>query len=86
MERKRVAGRFAAEDKSGVVKKRASRTKQGNPQLVEVVENPAPKETPRSSGNNRAKNFVGLLLNSFRKGRGTEPSVVSTPAHIDSTE
>jgi hypothetical protein len=88
MERKRVAGRFAAEDKSGVVKKRsaaASRTIQGNPQPVEVVENPAPKDTPRSSGN-RAKNFVGLLLNSFKKGRGTEPSAVSTPAHIDSTE
>ena len=88
MERKRIAGRFAAEDKGGVVKKQstaASRAIQGNPQPVEVIENLAPKDTPRSSGN-RAKDFVGLLLNSLKKGRSAEPSTVSTPAHIDSAE
>ena len=85
MERKRIAGRFAAEDKGGVVKKRASQAKQGNPQPVEVVGNPAPKDTPRSSGN-RAKDFVGLLLNSLKKGRGGEPSAASTPAHVDSAK
>jgi hypothetical protein len=85
MERKRIAGRFAAEDNGGAAKKRASRAKQGNPQPVEVVGNPAPKDTPRRSGN-RAKDFVSLLLNSFKKGRSAEPSTVSTPARIDSAE
>lgn len=69
MERKRVAGRFAAEDKGGVVKKRAtasSRIKPAALQHAEVIVEPALKSPPQKP-EQQSKGLIGQLLDGLKK-------------------
>ncbi|MDW5265715.1 MULTISPECIES: hypothetical protein [Acidobacteriaceae] len=61
MERKRVKGRFVAEDKGGVVRKEVA-APEANPHQASQ-QNPA---TP-----SRAKSLVGLLLNKWKRSHNT---------------
>lgn len=79
MERKRIAGRFAAEDKGGVVKRQPA-----SPRARKTISQPAavsiqPAEvgqkdsSPQPKG--RGKNLIHLLLQSWKRS----PATASTP-------
>ncbi|WP_348267688.1 hypothetical protein P8936_00235 [Edaphobacter paludis] len=75
MERKRVAGRFVAEDKGGVARKRAAtpRAKEGSVQQETVLVKPeglGPKNASQAP-KQRNKGLLGSLLERLKKSPKT---------------